>query len=133
MRLPGGITRPIIAVAIEGPGGRRLLDGLLDTGADRTIFPQREAKSIGIRLGGAPDGTLKTAGGVSIPYRLAKAVLELHAAGASVRWRTLVAFAEGPLNIIHLGHRGFFEYFHSVFQGPEQKVVLNPRPHLPVP
>jgi hypothetical protein len=38
MQLPGGIVRPMIAVAIEGPNGRRLLDGLLDTGSDRTFF-----------------------------------------------------------------------------------------------
>ena len=46
MQLPGGILRPMIAVVIEGPSGRRLLDGLLDTGSDRTIFPQREARGL---------------------------------------------------------------------------------------
>lgn len=30
MQLPGGILRPMIAVVIEGPSGRRLLDGLLE-------------------------------------------------------------------------------------------------------
>jgi hypothetical protein len=35
MQLPAGVSRPIIAVVIEGPGGRRLLDGLLDTGPPR--------------------------------------------------------------------------------------------------
>ena len=50
MQLPGGILRPMIAVVIEGPSGRRLLDGLLDTGSDRTIFPQREAQVLGIPL-----------------------------------------------------------------------------------
>ena len=61
MILPGGITRPIIAVVIEGPGGRRLLDGLLDTGADRTIFPEREAKAVGIQLPANPTGPEKKA------------------------------------------------------------------------
>ena len=31
--------RPIIAVGISGPAGSWILDGLLDTGSDDTIFP----------------------------------------------------------------------------------------------
>ena len=131
MHLPGGITRPIIAIGIEGPGGRRLLDGLLDSGSDRTVFPQREAVALGIRLPALPDGSLQTAGGVSITYRLAEVVLELRATGMILRWKAAVAFAEDPLSLIHLGTRGCLEYFHTTFMGPEQKVVLDPCPSLP--
>jgi hypothetical protein len=131
MHLPGGVTRPIIAVIIEGPRGKRILDGLLDTGADRTIFPQREAKSIGVELPREPDGSFKTAGGVSIPYRLADAVLELRGFDTSLRWKSRIAFADDPLSIIHLGLRGFLEFFHCTFQGPERKLLLDPRPDLP--
>ena len=88
MQLPGGILRPVIAVVVEGPSGRRLLDGLLDTGSDRTIFPNREAEALGIALPTKPDGVIKTAGGVSIAYRVAEVVLELRASGISVRWKT---------------------------------------------
>ena len=132
MRLPGGISRPIIPVIIEGPAGKRIIDGLLDTGADRTIFPEHEAQSIGVALGKRPDGSFKTAGGVSIPYRLADVTLELRSSGAVVRWTSEVAFAESPLNMIHLGYRGFLEYFHATFEGPQHAVVLNPQPGLPV-
>ena len=122
----------MIVVVIEGPTGRRLSDDLLDTGSDRTIFPEREAKSIGVPLPSDPHGSFKTAGGVSIAYRLADVVLELRpSTGATVRWRTSVAFAEDPLSVIHLGYRGFLEYFHCTFHGPERKVVLDPRPGLP--
>lgn len=133
MQLPGGILRPIIPVIVEGLTGKRILDGLLDTGCDRTILPQREAQAIGVRLPGSPDGAFTTAGGLSIAYRLADVVLELRSSGATVRWRATVAFAEDPLSMIHLGFRGFLEYFHSTFRGPEQDVVLNPRPGLPAP
>lgn len=131
MHLPGGVSRPIIAVAIEGPSGRRLVDGLLDTGSDRTIFPEREAQAIGISLGANPDASIRTAGGVSIAYRLAEVVLELRSSGSSLRWKTLVAFADERLTLVHLGYRGFLEYFHCTFQGPEKKVVLDARPSWP--
>lgn len=131
MQLPGGIFRPMIAVVVEGPRGRRLLDGLLDTGSDRTIFPQREASVLGIPLPHRPDGIIKTAGGVSIAYRLADVVLELRASGGVIRWRTSVAFAEEPLAILHLGTRGFLEYFHTTFRGPERQVVLVSHSSLP--
>ena len=131
MTTPGGVIRPIIAVVLQGPTSQRLLDGLLDTGSDRTVFPEREAAAVGISLPTSPDSSFKTAGGVSIPYRLADAVLELRAAAATVRWKATVAFADDPLTIIHLGHRGFLEFFRATFHGPERKVSLDPQPTLP--
>lgn len=131
MQLPGGMARPMIAVVTEGPNGRRLLDGLLDSGCDRTICPRREARSIGLRLPRKADGTIKTAGGVAIEYRLADVVWELRASGTVVRWRASTTFADDPLNLIHLGMRGFLEYFHCTFLGPEKKVWLEPQDLLP--
>jgi hypothetical protein len=131
MHLPGGISRPIIAVAIEGPSGRRLVDGLLDTGSDRTIFPQREAKAIGIQLPAQVDGSIKTAGGVAIAYRLAEVILELRTIGSVVRWKTPVAFADDALSLVHFGTRGFLQYFDATFKGPEGKVLLDASPSLP--
>jgi Aspartyl protease len=131
MHLPGGISRPIIAVVIEGPSGRRLVDGLLDTGSDRTIFPQREAKAIGIQLPAQVDGAINTAGGATIAYRMVEVVLEIRTIGSVARWKTPVAFAEDTLSLVHFGTRGFLQYFHSTFMGPEEKVLLDARPSLP--
>jgi predicted aspartyl protease len=58
MDLPRGVTRPVIAVIVAGPSGKRIIDGLLDTGSDRTILPQRLAQAIGVQLPDAPDGSL---------------------------------------------------------------------------
>lgn len=132
MLLPGGISRPVVAVVIEGPIRRRLLDGLLDTGSDLTILPQREAKAVGIQLPAKADGAIKTAGGVTIAYRWADVVLELRSLRSLVRWKTAVAFAEDPLTLIHLGTHGFLEHFHSTFMGPEKKLTLDPQPSLPI-
>ncbi len=132
MELPAGLFRPIVAVVLVGTNGkRRLLDGLLDTGADRTFFPIREAQAVGLTLSSVPDGTVKTAGGISIPYYLSEATLELRGDGNAVRWRTQVAFAPEPMCIIHLGTRGFLEYFHTTFRGPERTIMLQPTASLP--
>jgi hypothetical protein len=128
--LPGGISRPIIAVMLEGPTGKRLLDGLVDTGSDRTLFPEREAQAVGLQLPADPDGHIRTAGGVSIPYRVSDAVFKLRASASVIRWRASIAFAESPLQIIHLGYRGFLEYFRCTFYGPEKKIALEPQPNL---
>ncbi len=132
MELGGGIARPIIAIGIEGPKGKHLLDGLVDSGADRTMFPQRDAAVFGIELPTSIDGVIKTAGGILIGYRSAEVVLELRGTNVSIRWKTSVAFAESPLTIIHLGTRGFLEYFHCTFLGPEKTVRLAPCASLPV-
>src|SRR4051812_22442151 len=42
--------RPILAVRITGPGGSVLRDGVLDTGADDSIFPDWIAGAIGLDL-----------------------------------------------------------------------------------
>ena len=85
--LPGGITRPMIAVVIEFQAVGALLDGLLDTGSDRTIFPRRERRRLASSYLDARMA-IKTAGGVVIAYRLAEVVLNCASAGSLIRWKT---------------------------------------------
>jgi hypothetical protein len=94
--------------------------------------PAFEAQAVGLALPANPDGHIRTAGGVAIPYRLADTVLELRRAATVVRWHASVAFAPEPLQIVHLGYRGFLEYFACTFHGPDRKIVLDPQPGLPV-
>jgi hypothetical protein len=67
-----------------------------------------------------------------MPFRLADATLELRTPGCAVRWRATIAFADEPLSIIHLGVRGFLEFFHCHILGPEQRVTLVPQHNLPI-
>jgi hypothetical protein len=133
VHLPGGISRPILAVVLEGPTGRRLVDGLLDSGSDRTLFPDREARSVGLQLPPHSSSRIRTAGGVWLSYRLADAHLELRTFAGVVRWRASIAFTPDPIQIVHFGYRGFLEFFHCTFQGPEKMILLDPRPTLPSP
>ena len=57
---------------------------------------------------------------MQLPGGIVRPIIPVIIEGSTVRWKSTVAFAESPLSIIHLGYRGFLEYFHSTFQGPEQ-------------
>jgi hypothetical protein len=50
--LGGSIVRyrPITAVRISGPAASWILDGLLDSGSDDTIFPEWVAPMVGVDL-----------------------------------------------------------------------------------
>ena len=126
MRVSDEVVRPIIPVIFEGPRERNIQDGLLDTGADRTILPERQARRLGVTLPAEPDGIARAAGGGALEYRLAEVTIELRAAGQIVRWKASVGFTEQPIAITHLGYRGFPEFFHSTFQGPEEMILLEP-------
>jgi hypothetical protein len=54
--------RPITAVRVSGPTGSWILDGLLDSGADDTVFPQWLAPMVGIDLNLAIDHEIHLAG-----------------------------------------------------------------------
>lgn len=47
--------RPVFAVRISGPARSLLLDGLLDTGSDDTVFEEWVAAAIGLDLSHAPE------------------------------------------------------------------------------
>jgi hypothetical protein len=69
--------RPLITVSIVGTGNTVATEGLLDSGSDDTVFPERTALRLGIDLSNAPSGQMQTATLRSYPIRYAQVRLRL--------------------------------------------------------
>jgi hypothetical protein len=67
--------RPIIAVSLIGPKNTWVMDALLDTGSDDTVFPERVATLLGIDLTNAPTNIGAGAGSQNLNLRYAQASL----------------------------------------------------------
>ena len=120
---------PIVPVLIDQGRKRRLLLGLLDTGADVTLMPYRVSLALGVMLG--PPNTVGTATGQQISYRPGAITLELRCALETVRWRAEVGFTAAPLSIPLFGDKGFLEFFRCEFDGQLREVELTPKSNLP--
>lgn len=116
--------RPLISVTLIGPRGTWVAEGLLDTGADETIFSETLAPMLGIDLTNAPSGNLAAAGqtGYSVRY----AILTLRIADLHERrqWDGLVGFSSARLRRPLLGFASFLQYFTSAFHGDREFVEL---------
>ncbi len=99
--------RPILAVRISGPSGSWLLDGLLDSGSDDTIFPEWVAAMIGADLESALEMDLHLAGrGKPIRCRYCEVRLKLtDGISESFDWKAIVGFVSVPLKCPLLGQR----------------------------
>jgi len=128
MQLPGGVFRPIIAVILEGPNGWRLLDGLLDTGADRTIFPQREAKAVGIALPVQADGILLTASGGAIALSIGERYLGIALCAFVRALESQRRVCRRPLAANPPGHAWTPRILSLHFHGPGKKDCTRPSP-----
>ena len=110
-----GCYRPIIPVLIESPAGRRLIvDALVDTGSDVTLFPEAFAAALEINLGGQLRRPVTSALGIVAHYRQSEVLLELRRAPEEiVRWKATVGFLARRMAYGILGTRGMFEFFRS--------------------
>src|SRR5437870_2525714 len=74
----GGRTtrpRPLIDVTLIGPAGSKIVMGLLDSGADDTVFSEQVALSVGLDLSQAPKHVVAGVG--SPPYVISYAQITL--------------------------------------------------------
>ncbi|HEY7157917.1 MAG TPA: hypothetical protein VH575_28425 [Gemmataceae bacterium] len=121
------LPRPILAIRITGPSGSRLRDGLLDTGADETIFDPSVAPLIGVDLTQALEREVNLIGRGRVRCRYAAVQLRISDGVAETyEWDTVVGFAPFPVLRGLLGFAGFLQFFDASFRGADQEVTLLP-------
>jgi hypothetical protein len=120
--------RPVMAVRLFGPLDSRLRDGLLDTGADETIFEEALAPLIGINLRQAEARAVDLVGRPKpVPCRYATVQLRItDGPRETYEWTAVVGFAATRLRYQLLGHAGFLEFFDAEFRGADREVILTP-------
>jgi hypothetical protein len=124
----GGRTyrpQPVIHVTLIGPSGTAIDRGLLDPGADDTVFTESVAATIGLDLTGAPQGMASGVAGSSIGIlRYAEVAIRIATTTERREWRAWVGFAAQPLRRALLGYNGFLEFFDADFRGEAKEVEL---------
>ncbi|HUG91396.1 MAG TPA: hypothetical protein VML55_11210 [Planctomycetaceae bacterium] len=126
--------RPVLAVRLTGPADTKLRDGLLDSGADDTIFTKPLATLLGIDLRRAEERLIALAGRKG-PVRCKYAPVQLRVTDGvseTYKWNAVVGFVAARLHYNLLGHAGFLEFFDVSFRGrPDYEAILTPKPSFP--
>lgn len=116
--------RPLIPVTLIVRGRTHLTMGLLDSGADDTVFPDSVAATLGIDLSAATGGTAEGIGGLPVPLRYVNLTLRIADNNERREWPAVVAFAPLPNQLPLLGFAGFLQYFTACFHGDLKFVEL---------
>ncbi len=124
-------ARPVIPVTIIGPSNSRLTAGLVDPGADDTIFHQTFAQHLGIDLSSAPLMTGSGVGMVPLSMRIAEVTFRLHDGREQREWRALVGFTSAKLRQPLLRYAGFLQYFTAKFDTVNEDVELDTNANYP--
>jgi hypothetical protein len=120
-----GRPRPVIFVAVIGPMGTAVEKGLLDIGADDTVFPDLIATDIGINLSQAPTGGASGVGLMSaVVLRYAEVMLRISDGREHREWPARVGFTSAPLHRPLLGYAGFLQFFTANFHGDRELAEL---------
>ncbi len=120
-----GCHRPLVPVKLIIDDGRYvLIDALIDTGADISLFPQHLAEQLGFDLSSPPNGKVSAAVGGESSYRLRDVTLELRRPPDIVRWKASVGFVDRTMSYAILGTRGFFEFFDLNYSAYSRRVEI---------
>jgi hypothetical protein len=125
--------RPVTFVRVTAPLGDRLWNGLLDRGADGTVFHDSVAARAGIGLTGAEVRQIELVGRPApVPCRYAAVQLQItDGLRETYEWTAVVGFSFTRLQYNLLGHGGFLQFFDAEFRGADHEVVLLPNASFP--
>lgn len=116
--------RPMVTVAMIGPGGTFVEEAMLDTAADDTVFPIAAAVTAGLDLTNAPTGEASGVGAVPALVRYAAVELRLTDGKEFRRWPAWVGFTAARLKQPLLGFAGCLQFFGALFRGDREEVEL---------
>jgi hypothetical protein len=125
--------RPIIAVRVAGPSGSHLIDGLLDTGADETVFEEWLAALIGLDLTNSVHRDIGLVGRVQ-PVRVKYVSVNLCLTDGMhevCEWSAIIGFTTTKLRYPLFGYAGFLQFFNTDFRGDDCEVMLTPNKKFP--
>lgn len=126
-----GQRRPLVAIHVIAPNGKQLLvDALLDTGSDRTLFTPATAELLQLDISHVPETPICSALGTVDSYRALPLTLELRRDGNVLRWTTNVGFVKRRLAYCILGTQGFFEFFRFHYDAAQRVFELHPNAPL---
>lgn len=116
--------RPVIAVALIGPGGTFAADGILDSAADDTVFPEKALTQLGLDLTNAPRGVASGVGMIPLNVRYAQVTIRVTDGKEQREWPAWVGFAPPPFKRPLLGFAGVLQFFQADFHGDLEFVEL---------
>lgn len=125
------VHRPVIPLRIVGTSGHLEFRGLVDTGADDTLFPEAVIDQLGIAIPPGDRAVIVGIEGSTTVVRYGTVDLMLPGPGGGYRWSARVGFHAG-FRIV-LGHVGFLEYFTATFNGRSRQLTLTPNGSAPAP
>jgi hypothetical protein len=128
------VHRPEIELILLGPANGILCQGLVDTGADNTVFPSSLARRLRIPLIAEPGPPAKGFGGQELAMFSGEVRLGLQSEDEVCHWRTRVLFFDFPHpddEAVVLGQAGFLEYFTATFDGQRKTLQLAANDQLP--
>jgi hypothetical protein len=125
--------RPVAKVRLISPHGNLRFAGILDTGADETVFREDVATALGIDLTGAEERQVELVGRPA-PVRCRYASVQLEITDGHLETyecTAVVGFAATPLRYAILGHGGCLQFFDAEFRGDGHEVILIPNASFP--
>jgi hypothetical protein len=124
--------RPIVAVMLTGTSTPQLRDGLLDSGADDTVFSEAVATALALDLSHSEQRSISLAGRPQpLICRYAAVQLRLSDGIETFEWPAMVGFVAARLHYALLGQAGFLQFFRATFDGESHVLTLTPNSSFP--